>query len=205
MNLPKNAIVNKAIPKQAFYSRLSISNKLKNEFIDKVQKIIWAYKLSEKTLNIDKTKNVEEIQIFQVELKEKEIPKNILKLIDKAIPYPILYIFNYNKDVAYGISLKEANVLENYYFSDWNEKIKFDFNASNLEKVYQKIIKKFIKTLDINNKEFTEIIREDAIIQEIEKDLKKLLQERRREKQFNKKVVINQQIKTKQAELKIYK
>ncbi len=58
-----------------FYSRLSISNKLKNEFIDKVQKIIWAYKLSGKTLNINKTKNVEEIQIFQVELKEKRFLK----------------------------------------------------------------------------------------------------------------------------------
>ena len=205
MNLPKNAIVNKAIPKQAFYSRLSVSNKLKNEFIDKVQKIIWAYKLSEKTLNIDKTKNVEEIQIFQVELKEKEIPKNILKLIDKAIPYPILYIFSYDEDFAYGISLKENNILENYYFSNWNEKLEFDFNASSLEKVYQKIIKKFIKNLDTGDKEFTDIIREDAIIQSIEKDLKKLQQERRRERQFNKKVIINQQIKIKQAELKRYK
>lgn len=205
MNLPKNAIVNKAIPKQTFYSRLSISNKLKNEFIEKIQKITWAYKLSEKTLNIDKTKNVEEIQIFQIELKQKEIPKNILKLIDKAISYPILYIFRFEEDVVYGISLKEKGVPDNYYFSKWNEDIIFDFNAPNLEIVYQKIIKKFIKGLNIDNKKFTEIIREDAIINDIEKELGNLVEKRRREKQFNKKVIINQKIKIKQEELKKYK
>jgi len=205
MNLPKNAIVNKIIPKQAFYNRLSISNKLKNEFIDKVRKITWTYKLSEKTLNIDKSKNVEEIQIFQVELKGRDIPKNILKLIDKAIPYPILFIFKFNQEYAYGISLKEDGVLENYYFSEWNEQIDFDFNGLNLEKVYQKIIKKFIKDLDTDNKEFKEIVRDDAIIRDKERELKILLDQRRREKQFNQKVIINQKIKIKEEELKKYK
>lgn len=205
MNLSKNAIVNKVIPKQAFYSRLSISNKLKNEFIDKIQRITWLYKLSEKTLNISKTKNVEEIQIFQIELKERDIPKNVLKLIDKAIPYPILFIFKFEQEQVFGISLKKGGVLENYYFSEWNEDIDFNFNATDLEKVYQKIIKKFIKNLDVNNREFTDIIKENAIIEDIEKELNRLFDERKREKQFNKKVIINQRIKIKEQELKKYK
>ena len=54
-------------------------------------KIIWKYKLSKDTINILGTNNVEEIQIFEIELKSKIIPKNILQIIDKAIPYPILY------------------------------------------------------------------------------------------------------------------
>lgn len=205
MNLLKNAIVNKVIPKQAFYSRLSISNKLKNEFIDKIQRITWLYKLSEKTLNISKTKNVEEIQIFQIELKERDIPKNVLKLIDKAIPYPILFIFKFEQEQVFGISLKKGSILENYYFSEWNEDIDFNFNATDLEKVYQKIIKKFIKNLDVNNREFTDIIKENSIIEDIEKELNRLFDERKREKQFNKKVIINQRIKIKQEELEKYK
>jgi NADH:ubiquinone oxidoreductase subunit D len=202
MNLPADAKVNKIIPKNTFYAKFSISNKLKNEFIEKIKKIIWLYKISEKTLNIEKTEQVEEIQVFEIELKSKEIPKNVLKLIDKTIPYPILFIFKFKEQIAYGISLKHGGVLENYYFSSWNEKIEFDFIATNLEKVYQKIIKKFIKNLDTTNKKFSEIIEKNAIIEKTEKEIGILRKKMKNEKQFNKQILLNKELKTKQEKLK---
>lgn len=203
MNLPNNAKVNKIIPKNTFYNKFSISNKLKNEFIDKIQRIIWLYKISEKTVNIEKNDKVEEIQIFEVELKSKEIPKNVLKLIDKAIPYPILFIFKFQEEFVYGMSLKYDGVLEDYYFSDWNENINFDFSAINLEKVYQKIIKKFIKNLDTENKEFIEIIEENAIIDSIKKEIQILKQKIRQAKQFSKQVDLNKKLLEKEDKLRL--
>lgn len=203
MNLPSSATVNKIIPKNTFYNKFSISNKLKNEFIDKIQRIIWLYKISEKTVNIEKNEKVEEIQVFEIELKIREIPKNVLKLIDKAIPYPILFIFKFQDEFAYGISLKNNSVLENYYFSNWNEEINFDFNALNLEKVYEKIIKKFIKNLDIENREFKEILEEDAIIEDIKREINVLKQKIRQAKQFSKQVDLNQKLLEKEDKLRL--
>ena len=144
LELPRGAFVNKFIAKTKFYERVKISSRLQNSFVNKIQKITWKYKLAEETINISKTQNVSEIQIFEVELKEQAIPKNVLKVIDKTIPYPILYRFIYGDNIAYGITLKEKSGAENYYFSEWNEEVHFDFSGIDLEKVYQKLIKAFI-------------------------------------------------------------
>jgi hypothetical protein len=124
-NLPAQSFVNKFIPKNKIFGKVILNTKIRNEFTDKIQKITWKYKLSEETININKTDNIEEIQIFEIELKEQIIPKNILKIIDKIIPYPILYIFTYKNEFAYGISLKDENAqnyVKNYKLPKVNDK-----------------------------------------------------------------------------------
>ncbi len=105
--LPDKAYINKFIPKNKFFEKAIVNTRLKNEFIAQIQRINWKYKLAESTIGIPKTDEVEEIQIFEIQLRQKILPKNILKLIDKAIPYPILYEFVYDNDIAYGISYKD--------------------------------------------------------------------------------------------------
>jgi hypothetical protein len=194
MKLPASAKVNKFIPKTQFYSRTAIGNKVKEEFTSQIQKIIWAYKLAENTINIQATERVEEIQIFEIELKSKITPKNILQIIDKNIPYPILFILKFGDDKQYAISLKEKNIINGYYFSDWKEKMDFDFTGTTLEKVYQKIIRKFIKSIDQENKSFGDIIETDSKIKNLQEDIKKLEEKLRKEKQFNREVDINKEL-----------
>ncbi len=190
-NLPRNAYVNKFIPKSKFYDKVALSARLQKEFVDKIQKITWKYKLAEDTIGISKTDNVTEIQIFEIELKEQVIPKNILKIIDKSIPYQILYRFVFEESVAYGITLKEKNNVENYYFSEWNEEKKFDFAGIDLEKVYQKIVKSFVRITMQNKANFKEIIDADSEIKSLETEIRVLESKINKEKQFNRKVEIN--------------
>ncbi len=201
MNLPKNALVNKFIAKTKFYEKASLSSKLQNEFISKIQRITWKYKLAEETIGISKTDKVTEIQIFEIELKEKVIPKNVLKVIDKAIPYQILYRFIYKENEAYVITLKESGV-ENYYFSDWNDDKSFDFTGINLEKVYQKLIKAFITNEAKNKGDFDTIIDTDNKIKLLEKEIETLCNKIRKEQQFNMKVDLNKLLLEKQQDLK---
>jgi len=198
--LPSSTYVNKFIPKNKLFQKTVINSKLKQDFTDKIQKITWKYKIAENTIWINKTKNIEEIQIFEIELKENIIPKNALKIIDKLIPYPILYIFKYKKDFAYWISLKWESTW-NYYFSDWNENIDFDFNWLTIEKVYQNIIKKFIKDIDIDDKNFKEIVEIDWKISILKREIKILKNKIVQEKQFNKKAELNKELIDKKKQL----
>lgn len=198
--LPNQAIVNKFIPKNKFFSKAILNTKLKDDFTSEIQKITWKYKLSEDTLWIIKTSKVEEIQIFELELKQQSIPQSVLKVIDKLIPYPILYIFTFDWNIAYGITLKDDSN-KKYYFSEWNENIVFDFNWINLERVYENIIKCFIKKTEIENKDFNDIIETDKQIQQLEKDIWALKNKIKTEKQFNKKVALNNELQTKVNEL----
>ena len=114
IELTKVCSVNKVVPKKKFYDRMQISTSLKKEFIEKVEKIYWKYKISEDNLNISKTDKVEEIEIFQIILKKKYNTKSILNFITKAIPYPILfeivcndefvYAIEYDNDIIYSIN-----------------------------------------------------------------------------------------------------
>ena len=166
--LPEAAFVNKFIAKTKFYEKSALSAKLQKDFVNKIQKIIWKYKLAESTVGISKTETVTEIQIFEIELKEQVIPKNLLKVIDKAIPYQILYRFIYKDNVAYGITLKENKNVGNYYISDWNEVKSFDFSGIDLEKVYQKLVKTFVRSEAHSKSSFNEIIDTDNKIKALE-------------------------------------
>ena len=198
--LPEQAYVHKFIPKNNFFEKAVVNTKLKKEFTDKIQKIIWEYKLAEGTIGVPPTEKIEEIQIFEIQLKERDIPKNVLRIIDKSIPYPILYVFTHDGHVAYGITLK-GDSEQRYYFTEWDEKQAFIFTGINLERVYQGIITSFIKEAGGETKDFKTIVAIDKRKETLEKEISALKNKTRNEKQFNKKVELNNQLQVKQKEL----
>jgi hypothetical protein len=191
LKLPKEAFVNKFVAKTKFYEKANLNSKIQKEFVDKIQKITWKYKLAESTIGIAKTEAVTEIQVFEIELKERLIPKNVLKIIDKSIPYQILYRFVFEENVAYGITLKENTSVENYYFSDWNAELSFDFIGIDLENVYQKLVRAFIRDEAKDKGNFSVIIDVDNQIKTLEVEITALERKIRKEKQFNRKVETN--------------
>ncbi|RLA82950.1 MAG: DUF4391 domain-containing protein [Epsilonproteobacteria bacterium] len=196
--LPKNSEVNKFIPKQTFIKKISNG---KTIFSD-IEKITWAYKLSTKTINIPSTNIVEEIHIFDIVLKSKKIPQKALEEIKKLIPYPILFNIKHQDSYCFGISLLNE---QKYYFSEWNEDIKFNFIDTNLEKVYQNIIKLFLRNIESITDvsiDFNDTIQLDNKITILTKDIELITKKRDKEKQFNKKTQLNQKLKILQKELK---
>ena len=194
IELPKRCLVNKFIPKKTFYDKLGVSTAIKDDFVKNVDKIVWLYKLSEDTIGISKTKEVEEIEIFEIILKEKKLSKNIINIMSKLIPYKILFVIKYNSEVCYGVKV------EDLYFSGWNEKIDFNFSGINLEIVFENIVKTIIKELD-NNKDFIEIINDKSKKEETDKKIKQLKNKIKQERQFNKKVELNQKLRNLEEEM----
>lgn len=185
--LPKDCYVNKFLPKKIFYEKVGVSSGVKDEFVNLVDRITWLYKLSPDTVGIPKTEKIEEIQIFQIDVKEKKIPLSVIKTITKGVQYKILFIIKFQNDYCYSIKVDDI------YFTDWNENIVFDFNAINLEIVYENIVKIIIKE-ENNFKKFEEIIEEKTYRQDLEKRINQLKQRIKKENQFNKKVELNKEL-----------
>lgn len=182
--LPKNCYVNKFLPKKIFYEKVGVSSGVKDEFVNLVDRITWLYKLSPATIGIPKTDLIEEIQIFQIDVKEKRIPLSVIKTITKGVQYKILFLIKYNDEFCYSIKVDDI------YTSEWNDNINFEFNAINLKIVYENIVKLIIKE-DDNTKRFEEIIENKNNKNNLEKTINKLKQKIKIEKQFNKKVELN--------------
>lgn len=184
IELPKKCYVNKFIPKRVFYEKVGVSSGVKEEFISLVDKITWLYKLSQDTTGITKTKNVEEIQVFQIDVKYKKIPLSVMKIITKGVQYKVLFVIKYNSEYCYAIKV------EDFYLSDWNDDIDFNFDSINLELVYENIVKAILKEKD-NNNQFKEIIEKTNDKTSLEKAISQLKQKIKIEKQFNRKAELN--------------
>lgn len=198
IELPKECYVGKFIPKKTFYERVNISNSVKDEFINIIEKITWQYKVSESTIQIPKTDEIEEIQVFEIELKEKQIPKGAINIIAKSIQYPILFNIKYGENQILAIKYDEV------HYTEWNENIEINWQGINLKNVYENIVKAVLKEQD-NQDNIEKIIETNSIINEFEKQISSLERQLNSETQFNKKVEINQRLQKLKKEMEAYK
>ena len=196
--LPKSTLVNRFYAKNKFYKNLMISNATKDEFVNDIDSITWMYKLSPDTIGINKTVETEEIEIFEIKLKNKIIPKNVIKTICKGVPYKLLFILKYNNDTCFSVKIDDV------YNSDWNDKVEFNFKALTLDILYQNIVKAIIKEND-NENDFETIIVNKEKIDELNKKINNLKIKVNNEKQFNRRVEYNRELKKLLEELESIK
>ena len=199
LELPQNCLVDRFIPKKTFYERVNISTTLKQEFINKLEKIIWKYKISQDNLNIAKTDEVEEIEIFEIFLKEKCDIKNLIKVITISIPYSILFKITYKDDYRFAIKY-EDNIIQ----TEWNEKINLSIDGIDLKAVYENFVRK-IANINNNYMDVKQELEKIKQIEVLEKELNKLKTNIQKEKQFNRKVEWNKEIIELEKELEALK
>ena len=211
---PTKARFGSKIPKSKLYENASVNTKLKDKFINQIEKIVWQYKLAPDTLNLDATDKVPEIQVFDIFLKTKEIDQALLEVIDKAINYPIIFQIHKGNKVkikaAYKRPSESANnkwVIESYFESEWLDKdvAKQPMpQALDLGKLYEQILKSLMPVEVISSKTSQTLDQQvDKInkINSLKKEMDKLDSKYKKEKQRNRQFEINKQIKLKQKEL----
>ena len=211
---PVKARFGRKIAKSKLYENASVNTKLKDKFINQIDKIIWQYKLAPSTLNLDATDKVPEIQVFDIFIKSNQIDQALLEVIDKAIPLPIIFQIHKGNKVkikaAYKRPSESANnkwVIESYFESEWLDKYSTKQpmpQALDLGKLYEQILKSLMP-VEVTNSKTTQTIDEQVgIINQInslQKELDKLNSKYKKEKQHNRQFEINKQIKLKQKEL----
>jgi hypothetical protein len=211
LNIPDRALYNRRIPKNKFYKQIGVDTKLERKFIDEIEQIIWKYKLSKDTVNLEPTKEIEEIQIFEIILKRKHISIEVLENIDRVIPYPILFILKYESDIKLVIAHKERNkidpnkmVVHSYYQTEWmkENQIQMDvLNGLNLKDVYENILKQLLPIESTFEDNIEELIKLSEEQEKLKKEISRLEKRIKREKQFNRKVELNLKLKKKKKEL----
>ena len=195
--LPKSALIDKFLPKSTIYQQGWMNYATRNEFSKYIQKITWKYKLAESTIRIKKWKKIEEIQIFEIILKEKVFDKKIFKILDKIIPYPILYECKYNDQIAYLILYDKE-----LYTTDRDQDIEFNLAWENLDSVHKNIVSKFITDESIEIEQWFEALIDWKHKKEaLEKEIEKLKTNIKKEIQMKDKVPLNMELQKKKTEL----
>jgi len=214
LGLPKSTEFNRRIPKQKFYDNLSVTPAIKRIFIDQIKIIYWRNKIAASTMNLAGGQAVTEIEVFEIQLNQPSLDEAVLKLIDKEIPYHILFLLTYEDNVQAWIGFKEATVsgtgafkVNRYYHTEWMplDKLQLPLTGLNLDAVYENYVRQIAG--DAINTDSSESLK-DAVEREkrkkkLEKKIAALEAKIRKEKQLNRQLEMNLELKNLKKELEI--
>lgn len=204
--LPHSTLVNRIIPKNAFDG--FTNNRQKQLLSSQVERIRWTHKLSLETINLA-GKTVKEIQIFEVTLRSDANVHSLLDVIDKAIPYPIIFQIQLGDKYQLRTSAKHLNpVNENTAVTDWifvgdwtnGEDIMSLPLEKNLDHIFFQACQR-IAGGRTGLSELTDLIEFERQRSALNKKIKRLTNELEKSSQFNRKVAVNIALKAAQKAL----
>ena len=229
LGFPASTEFGKRIPKQKFYENLEVSPALRRVFVDQIRLVYWRNKLAASTLNIAAGEAVTEIEVFEVRLNDPQLDEAVLKQIDKEIPYHILFILTCDGKAQAWIGYKEASAtganafkVSRYYHTDWmpREALCFSLSGLTLDEVYENLVRNIhaVSQPVQTGRDGLRVIREagtawredlpiseniarDAARARLEKQIAALEAKMRKERQLNRKMELNAELKRLRKEL----
>lgn len=213
IGLPKTTEFNKRIPKQKFYENMDISPALKKIFVEQVRIIYWKNKIAASTTNLAAGTDVTELEVFEVRLSSPVLDDSLLRQIDKEIPYHILFLLEYQGKYQAWIGYKEAAASGNkafkvsgYYHTEWlaEDELPLKLEGLNVDAVYENFVRQ-IAGDKLKNETAGESLKEsvarDEQKQALQKQIATLQAKIRKEKQLNKQMQMNSELKKLKKEL----
>jgi len=123
---PRAAAFGRVIPKNKIYDHSGVKTALKEIFVQEVEQIVWSYKLAPETVNLAASRQVTEIQIFRIASRTAKLDQEVLSAIDKAIPFPLIFEVVHESRVRLAAAYKRPSesdssrwVFGEYFHGDW--------------------------------------------------------------------------------------
>jgi hypothetical protein len=200
-NLPASTLVNRLIPKKVFVDQLGANTRMKDHFTNDIVKVEWISKIASSTLNVADGKEVHEITVFQVPLKEDECSNDLFTFIDSMMPRHTLFILCKGEQVCLHLNYKEhidsvgrtekAYRITKTYRSAWINKssLKIQIEGLNMDAIYETLVRQVAgeRIISASNdlKSDVQISAEhEALLQQLETLKKKEASEIQPQKKF---------------------
>ncbi|MDX3805724.1 MAG: DUF4391 domain-containing protein [Bosea sp. (in: a-proteobacteria)] len=212
---PKAAAFGRVVPKSRIYEHAGVGTALRDLFVTQVDQIVWKYKLAPETTNLAATKAVSEIQVFGISLRTATLDEEVLRAIDRAIPFPLIFELSWSgkrKAVAAFKRPSDADstkwVVSGYFATDWapDDAARRQLPvALNLGGLYDAVITALMPTATVEADDTgediqTRVARMEAVRAKT-REVDRIKARLAREKQFNKRVTINAELRAARQEL----
>ena len=196
---PEKTFFGKPIPKAKFYEKLPVTQAVKNCFVNEIAAIVWRNKLSPETLNVQPGSRVREIEVIEITLKGETLNDSVLKLIDKGIPYQLLFMLKRGDECQLCIGYKETETasVKEYFKTPWQGFAELTLQISGL--TLDEVCDNFIRQINTHlasaeDMSLKEAIADDAQRLKIEKQIAALEKRMKAEKQPKRKFELHEEI-----------
>jgi hypothetical protein len=212
IELPASTLFNRRIPKQKFYDNLSVTPQLKRVFTEQINLITWRNKIAPTTANIASGQTVKEIEVLSIKLNQQSLDTKALSLIDKEIPYHILFLLEFEDMVQAWIAYKEENEVKSgafkpgvYYHTEWlpQASLVLRLYGLNMDSVYENFIRQIggEKLGGNSDTDIKEAVNRYEQRQKLQQEIDALERKIQNEKQFNRQVELNSELKKLRVEI----
>lgn len=153
-----------------------------------------------------------EIEVIEIRLNRSSLDKRVLQLIDREIPYHILFLLVHEEKVQAWIGYKEQSQGKagtfkpgTYYHTGWQpvDELSLRLDGLSMDSVYEGFIRQIAgeKLEDKSGGELKDAVARDERRQKLQKEIAALENKVRRQKQFNIQVALNGELKRLKKEL----
>ena len=212
---PKQAEFGRTLPKNKIYEHSGANTRLKDLFVEQVEQIVWQYKLAPETINLPARPDVPEIQIFNIQLKTPELHRDVLRCIDGAIPFPIVFELTFEGRMQVVAAYKRPNevdasrwVLSDYFASPWqlmdSERTEMPV-VLHLGSLYEQLLHRLIPLQGRSQESLVDLVARVEKTQAKQRELDRIAALLKKEKQFNRKVEINAQLRAVKNDIELLK
>jgi Domain of unknown function (DUF4391) len=202
---PSQAAFGRTLPKNKVYEHSGANARLKDLFVKQVEQIVWAFKLAPETLRLPARPDVPEIQVFSLQLKTPELHHDVLRCIDGAIPFPILFELTFDGKTQVIAAYKRPNesdasrwVVSDYFATDWlpagcqRTVMPVVLHMAGL---YEQLLHRLIPLSVRSQESLVHLVGRVEQAQAKQRELDKTMALLAKEKQFNRKVEINARLR----------
>jgi hypothetical protein len=213
---PKQAEFGRVLPKNKIYEHSSANTRLKDLFVEQVNQIVWRYKLAPETINLAAKPGVSEIQVFAIQLKTPELHHDVLRCIDGAVQFPIVFELTQSQEAEARTQVVAAYkrpsetdsatwVCSEYFESGWMpataERTPLPL-ALDLGGLYEQLLHRLMSIAPRTHETLRDLVVRAEQVTAKSREVAKTEARLAKEKQFNRRVEINSTLRKLQAELK---
>ena len=212
---PAKTLLDRVVAKQRILAHVRATAKLRERLRDDVGQITWHAKLAHGTLNLPGTQEVPELQVFVITLKGDDLHRDVLRAIDRAIPFPILFELYGTHGIRVTAAYKRPSQADpskwvhddHYASSDWlpAETPRQPLpTAIDLKQLYQQLLRSLLSTPARRGETLPDQLERLKAVESLKKDAATLEKRLRNEKQFNRKVEINAELRSIREKIAAY-
>ncbi len=206
-NLPQSTIVNRVIPKKTFINQLGANTRMKEHFTNDVVRVEWLAKLAPSTINVVDGREVHEITLFLVPIKNENCPDDVFSFIDSMIPRHTLFILRWGDMTCLHLNYKEwmentTNTDKTFriaktYRSQWikDTEISLSIEGLTMDAIYEALVRQVAgERIIIQSESLREDVEKSTQREMLLKEIEILKRKINNEKQPKKKFELHQQL-----------
>ena len=206
-NLPQSTIVNRVIPKKTFVNQWGANTRMKDHFTNDVVRVEWLAKLAPSTINVADGKEVHEITIFLVPIKDENCPDDIFSFIYGMIPRHTIFILRWGDMTCLHLNYKEwmessTNTDKTFriaktYRSQWRKdtEISLSIEGLTMDAIYEALVRQVAgERIIIQSESLREDVEKSTQREMLLKEIEILKRKEAKERQPQKKFAIHKQI-----------